>query len=116
MRTPLKENPKPLNPKALCWIPSLLACAGERVVPRWLFCGWVGVEDKVVLGMTIEGLVKGLVKGLGFRVLGSRTLDFEVTREKKYRLLFHNGSLKEQVPKQIIQVWYSRTQLKDHWT
>ena len=38
-------------------------------------------------------------------------LDFEVTREKKYRLLFHNGSLKEQVPKKSIQVWYSRTQL-----
>ena len=52
--------------------------------------------------MTIEGLVKGLVKGLGFRVLGSRTLDFEVTREKKYRLLFHNGSLKEQVPKKKV--------------
>ena len=24
-------------------------------------------------------------------------LDFEVTREKKYRLLFYNGSFKEQV-------------------
>ena len=33
-------------------------------------------------------------------------LDFEVTMEKKYRLLFHNGSLKEQVPKKSIQVWY----------
>ena len=35
-------------------------------------------------------------------------LDFEVTREKKYRLLLHNGSLKEQVPKRSIQVWYSK--------
>ena len=26
------------------------------------------------------------------------SLDFEVLREKKYRLLFRNGSLKEQVP------------------
>ena len=38
-------------------------------------------------------------------------LDLEVTREKKYRLLFHYGSLKEQVPQKSIQVWYSRTQL-----
>ena len=27
-----------------------------------------------------------------------------------YRLLFYNGSLKEQVPQKSIQVWYSRTQ------
>ena len=38
-------------------------------------------------------------------------LDFEVTREKKYRLLFYSGSFKEQVQETSIQVWYSRTQL-----
>ena len=30
-------------------------------------------------------------------------LGFEVTREKKYRLLFHSGSFKEQVPKQVFK-------------
>ena len=34
-------------------------------------------------------------------------LGCEVTREKKYRLLFHNGSLSVAAPQKSIQVWYS---------
>ena len=42
--------------------------------------------------------------------LQSHMLDFEVTREKKYRPLISNGSFKERVNKKSIQVWYSKTQ------
>ena len=38
------------------------------------------------------------------------TLGFEVTREKKYGLLFHNGSLSVAGPEKSTKVWYSKAQ------
>ena len=49
------------------------------------------------------------------KIVGVLLLGFSVTRGKKYRLLFHNGSFKEK----SINVWYSKAQFrysKDHGT
>ena len=45
--------------------------------------------------------------GLGF-VGSSDILGFSVTREKKYKLLFHNGSFQ----KTSIKAWYSKAQIE----
>ena len=60
----------------------------------------------------LEELVSGVLEHKGLEhMVQSRLTDCEVTKAKKYKLVIHSGSFKEQVQTKY-SAWYSKTQFR----